>query len=101
MNNCVFQLIISVFNSFVHGHTYRQTSTQLLNPLLRMHALGNYSNISRGSAALPDECGLRFAPLSPPGESLDEMRLLEEQARRIAEEARSDQPKQKSMSFVK
>ena len=35
------------------------------------------------------------------GESLDEMKLLEEQARRIAEEAKSDQPKPKSMTFVK
>ena len=35
------------------------------------------------------------------GESLDEMKFLEEQARRIAEEAREDQPKQKTMSFVK
>jgi pre-mRNA-splicing factor SYF1 len=33
------------------------------------------------------------------GESMDEMRLLEEQARRIAEEAHKDQPK--SMTFVK
>ena len=32
------------------------------------------------------------------GESLDEMRLLEEQARRIAEE---DKPKPKTMAFVK
>ena len=39
-----------------------------------------------------------FLPL---GESLDEMKLLEEQARRIAEEAREDMPKKKSMSFVK
>lgn len=30
---------------------------------------------------------------------MDEMRLLEEQARRIAQEARKDQPK--SMTFVK
>ena len=37
----------------------------------------------------------------PSGESLDEMKLLEEQARRIAEEAREDMPKKKSMSFVK
>ena len=29
------------------------------------------------------------------------MRLLEEQARRIAEEAREDVPKKKAMSFVK
>ena len=29
------------------------------------------------------------------------MKLLEEQARRIAEEAKSDQPKPKSMTFVK
>ena len=36
------------------------------------------------------------------GESLDEMQLLEEQARRIAEEAARDQPKKpKSMTFVK
>ena len=35
------------------------------------------------------------------GESLDEMKLLEEQARRIAEEAKKDEPKQKSMAFVK
>ncbi len=35
------------------------------------------------------------------GESLDEMKLLEEQARRIAEEAKSEQPKPKSMTFVK
>ena len=33
------------------------------------------------------------------GESLDEMRLLEEQARRIAEEANKDKPK--TMTFVK
>ena len=35
------------------------------------------------------------------GESLDEMRLLEEQARRIAEENQKDKPKPKTMSFVK
>ena len=35
------------------------------------------------------------------GESLDEMKLLEEQARRIAEEAREDHPQTKTMSFVK
>lgn len=33
------------------------------------------------------------------GESLDEMRLLEEQARRIAEESKKDKPK--TMTFVK
>ena len=33
------------------------------------------------------------------GESMDEMRLLEEQARRIADEARKDKPK--GMTFVK
>ena len=38
---------------------------------------------------------------STSGESLDEMKLLEEQARRIAEEAREDMPKKKAMSFVK
>lgn len=35
------------------------------------------------------------------GESLDEMKLLEEQARKIAEEAKKDQPPKKSMTFVK
>ena len=35
------------------------------------------------------------------GESLDEMRLLEEQARKIAEEAKRDQPQKKAMAFVK
>ena len=35
------------------------------------------------------------------GESLDEMKLLEEQARKIAEEAKKDQPQKKSMAFVK
>ena len=35
------------------------------------------------------------------GESVDEMRLLEEQARKIAEEAKSDQTKQKNVMFVK
>ena len=33
------------------------------------------------------------------GESLDEMRLLEEQARKIAEEAKRDQPQKKAMAF--
>ena len=33
------------------------------------------------------------------GESMDEMRLLEEQARRIAAESRKDKPK--TMTFVK
>ena len=33
------------------------------------------------------------------GESMDEMRLLEEQARRIADEARKDKPK--GMTFIK
>ena len=32
------------------------------------------------------------------GESLDEMRLLEEQARKIAEEAKRDQPQKKAMA---
>ena len=40
-------------------------------------------------------------PPPPIGESLDEMRLLEEQARKIAEEANRDKPKSKGMSFVK
>ncbi len=41
-------------------------------------------------------------PVMPPGESLDEMKLLEEQARRIAEEAGRDQPKKPAkMTFVK
>ncbi|XP_064395800.1 pre-mRNA-splicing factor SYF1-like [Halichondria panicea] len=35
------------------------------------------------------------------GEGVDEMRLLEEQARKIAEEATRDQPHKKTMSFVK
>ena len=35
------------------------------------------------------------------GESLDEMRLLEEQARKIAEEAKRDEPQKKAMTFVK
>lgn len=35
------------------------------------------------------------------GESLDEMKLLEEQARKIAEEAKKDQPQKKSMAFVR
>ncbi len=41
-------------------------------------------------------------PTAPSGESMDEMRLLEEQARRIAEEATRDQPKKAAkMTFVK
>ena len=35
------------------------------------------------------------------GESLDEMRLLEEQARKIAEDVKQDNPKQKTLAFVK
>ncbi len=36
-----------------------------------------------------------------PGESVDEMRLLEEQARKLAEDVKGNQPKQKNVMFVK
>ena len=35
------------------------------------------------------------------GESVDEMRLLEEQARKLAEDVKTNQPKQKNVMFVK
>lgn len=43
---------------------------------------------------------MNFGPTA--GESLDEMKLLEEQARKIADEAKSDTPKPRTtMAFVK
>ena len=46
--------------------------------------------------------GLPVLP-SPPelGTVVDEMAALEEQARKVAEEAQKDQPKPKSVMFVK
>lgn len=54
----------------------------------------------RGGGGGGEECVNVCVCVTVTGESLDEMRLLEEQARRIAEESKKD-GKPKTMMFVK